>query len=146
MPITIETDNDLNLYALAKIISYARDNQYIFLAQSIGWIPSILGLSQGSVVHVNNLRAKLKARFQQIEELPSIRDVTCQAEMGEDLINNNQNDPAVSAMPQYIQEDNRPSVDLRCIHHDRVSRINKTHDDSNSEDITLHPERLSRVV
>jgi len=49
MPITFENDNDVICYALEKIISYARDNQYIFLAQSIWWISSVIGLQQGLV-------------------------------------------------------------------------------------------------
>jgi len=34
MPIAFGTDNDAIVYALERIISYGRKNQYIFLAQS----------------------------------------------------------------------------------------------------------------
>jgi len=44
MTITFKNDNDIILYTLEKILSYARVNQNIFLAQSIWWISSILGL------------------------------------------------------------------------------------------------------
>jgi len=55
MPITFENDNDVIVYAFKKIISYARENQYIFLAQSIWWIASIIGLQQGLIIHIDNL-------------------------------------------------------------------------------------------
>jgi len=61
MPITFETDNDTIVYALERIISYARKNQYIFLAQSIWWIASINGLQQGLVIHIDNLPERSEA-------------------------------------------------------------------------------------
>jgi len=54
--ITFENDNDVILYALEKIISCARDNQYIFLAQSVWWISGIIGLQQGLVDYIDKLR------------------------------------------------------------------------------------------
>jgi hypothetical protein len=53
MSITFENDNDVTVYALKKIISYARDNQYIFLAQSIWWISSSSGLQQELIIHID---------------------------------------------------------------------------------------------
>jgi len=61
MTITFENDNDVICYALEKIISYARDNQYIFLAQSIWWISSVIGLQQGLVNYIDNLRKRKEA-------------------------------------------------------------------------------------
>jgi hypothetical protein len=58
MTITFEHDNDVIIYALEKIISYARDNRYIFLAQSVWWISSIIGLQEGLVIHIDNLRKR----------------------------------------------------------------------------------------
>jgi len=56
MTISFENDNDIIVYALEKIISYARELQYIFLAQSVWWISSIIRLQQGLVVYINNLK------------------------------------------------------------------------------------------
>jgi len=56
MQITFENDNDVVIYALEKIQSYIRDNHYIFLAQSIWWISSIIGLQQGLLIHIDNIR------------------------------------------------------------------------------------------
>jgi hypothetical protein len=60
MSITFESDKDVIVYALEKIISYARENQYIFLAQSIWWISSILGLQEGLIIHIDNLKIRSK--------------------------------------------------------------------------------------
>ena len=49
MTITFENDNDVIVYALEKIIAYTRNNQYIFVAQSIWWIVSVIGLTEGLV-------------------------------------------------------------------------------------------------
>jgi len=56
MTINFENENDVIVYALEKIISYAQKNRYIFVAQSVWWIASVIGLSDGLVIHINNLR------------------------------------------------------------------------------------------
>jgi hypothetical protein len=56
MTITFENDNDIIVYPSERILSYASDNQYIFLVQSIWWISSIIGLQQGLILHIDNLR------------------------------------------------------------------------------------------
>jgi len=56
MPITFNINNDVIVYALENIISYARDNQYIFLAQSIWWISSIIRLQKALVDCIDNLK------------------------------------------------------------------------------------------
>jgi len=58
MTITFESDQDVIVYALEKVISYARDNQYSFLAQSVWWISSIIGLQQGLINHIDILKAR----------------------------------------------------------------------------------------
>jgi hypothetical protein len=62
MTITFESDKDVIIYALEKIISYARNNQYIFLAQSVWWISSIIGLQEGLFIHIDNLKARSEVR------------------------------------------------------------------------------------
>jgi hypothetical protein len=62
MTIIFESDNDVIIYALEKIISFARNNQYIFLAQSVWWISSIIGLQEGLVIHIDNLKARSEVR------------------------------------------------------------------------------------
>jgi len=57
MRTSFENNNDVIVYALAKIISFARENQYIFLAQSIWWISSIAGLQPGLITYIDNLES-----------------------------------------------------------------------------------------
>jgi len=61
MTITFENDNDIIVYAFGKIISYAGDNQYIFLAQSVWWISSILKLQEELVIHIHNLKKQYRS-------------------------------------------------------------------------------------
>jgi len=44
MTITFENDNDVIVYALEKIVSYAREHQYFFVANCTWGIASIYGL------------------------------------------------------------------------------------------------------
>jgi hypothetical protein len=62
MTITFANEDDVIVYALEKKISYARNNQYIFLAQSIWWISSIIGLQQGLIIHIGNLKIRSDIR------------------------------------------------------------------------------------
>jgi len=67
MTVTFETDNDIIVYPFEKIISFARNHQYIFLAQSVWWISSIIGLQEGLVVHIDHLNKE------HIIEKPDVR-------------------------------------------------------------------------
>jgi hypothetical protein len=58
MTLSFESDKDVIIYALEKIISYAREYQYIFLAQSVWWISSILHLQEGLIIHIDNLKSR----------------------------------------------------------------------------------------
>jgi len=58
MTISFENDSDIIIYALEKIIAFAKSNLYIFLAQSVWWISSVIGLQAGQVIHIDNLRTR----------------------------------------------------------------------------------------
>jgi len=58
MTITFESDNDIIVYALEKIIAYARRTQQIFVAQCVWWLASIIGLDKGLIVHIDNLQER----------------------------------------------------------------------------------------
>jgi len=60
MTLTFENDNDVIVYALEKIIDHARRNQYIFVAQSIWWIASLIGVTDSIVIHINNKRLQFE--------------------------------------------------------------------------------------
>jgi hypothetical protein len=58
MTITFNDDKDVIVYALEKVISYARQHQNIFLVQCVWSISAILGLQDGLVSHIDNLKAR----------------------------------------------------------------------------------------
>jgi len=55
MQITFENDNDVIIYALEKIISFAKRNQQIFVAQCVWWLASIIGLELGLISFIDDL-------------------------------------------------------------------------------------------
>jgi hypothetical protein len=61
MVITFENDNIVIIYVLENIISYARANRYISIDQCVWWLASSIGLQEGLVMDINNLRIQLKA-------------------------------------------------------------------------------------
>jgi hypothetical protein len=44
MTITFENDSDVIVYALEKIVSFARENQYIFMANCAWWTAGVIGV------------------------------------------------------------------------------------------------------
>jgi len=58
MTITFQNESDVIVYALEKLISYARRTQQIFVAQCVWWLASIIGLEQGLIIHIDNLKEK----------------------------------------------------------------------------------------
>jgi len=63
MTITFENDNEGIIYALEKVISYTRKTQQIFVAQCVWWLASIVGLEQGLIVHIDNLRKRSEVSY-----------------------------------------------------------------------------------
>jgi len=112
MTITFENDRDIMVYALGNIISYARVNQYIFLAQTIWWISSIIGLQQRLVDHIDKLRDRPEAG----QCIPQVTGTVGQSQA-------NQLIRRISATPRDNQEESRCGVDLQNIHPNRVFQI-----------------------
>jgi len=56
MSINFDNDNDVIVSTLEKIISNARTNQYIIMAQCVWWLSSIIGLQKALVIHIDILR------------------------------------------------------------------------------------------
>ena len=55
MTITFTNDSDIIVYALEKIISFARENQYFFVANCAWWFAGVIGLDEGLTIHIDNL-------------------------------------------------------------------------------------------
>jgi len=110
MTITCESDKDVIVSALEKIISYARNNQYIFLAQSVWWISSIIGLQQGLATYIDNLR---------------VRESITRAELSSPTKDHpkESSDRAVSRIPRDQQEDPHNKLDFQSVHPDRINQV-----------------------
>jgi hypothetical protein len=70
MTISFKTENNVIIFTLEKIIAFARDTQYICVAQSILWIALIIGLQQRLVEHISNVNIRLGSEFKATTELP----------------------------------------------------------------------------
>jgi len=133
MIITFGNDNDIIVYALEKIISCARENQYIFLAQSIGWISSIIGLQAELVTYINKLWINLpapKARnvIPNKETTASAHPCNQSPEISKREGNPEVNiwwEEIVSPTPRDIQEDPRPYNEVDRVHPDRIHQVRK---------------------
>jgi hypothetical protein len=74
MTITFQNDNDAIVFALEIIITFARNNQHIILAQSIWWISSIIRLQPELIRHLNHLRASSEFRSKSSIQQTSLAD------------------------------------------------------------------------
>ena len=62
MTVSFENDNDVIVYALEKVKSYARRTQQIIVAQSVWWLAGIIGLEEALVNHVDKLHGRTTVR------------------------------------------------------------------------------------
>jgi len=125
MIVTFENENDIIVYALEKIICYARDNHYIFVAQSIRWIASIIGLSEGLATHIDNLRIRFGA-----SQLISEED---QLFPEKDL-------------PNKLSKHRDLEIQESSIHPERVFQVNKDREDSEVEGSQAQLSRATTII
>jgi len=62
MTITFEDDNDVIVYALEKVIAYARRTQQIFVAHCVWWLASTIGLEQGLVNYIDSIQSRVRLK------------------------------------------------------------------------------------
>jgi hypothetical protein len=74
MTITFEHDRDVIVYALEKIISFAREQQYLFVANCAWWLAGIIGLESGLTIYIDNLEIR-KSAWQPREIPTTSRDI-----------------------------------------------------------------------
>jgi hypothetical protein len=55
MTITFESDSDVIVYAVEKIIAFARRNNLLFVANCAWWLVAVTGLENGLVTFIDNL-------------------------------------------------------------------------------------------
>jgi len=115
MTMTFENDDNVIVYALEKIIAYARRTQQIFVAQCVCWLASIIGLEQGLVNHIDIIQSRLHAENRP-EKIPRVGRT-------------------VSPTPRDIQGDPRLSSEESWIHPERKEQINNTNFDISDLDL-----------
>ena len=59
MTMTFQNDNDVIIYPLEKIISFAKENQQIYVAQYIWWLASVIGLESGLITYIDNFKGSV---------------------------------------------------------------------------------------
>jgi len=126
MTITFENENNIIVYALEKIICYARKHQYIFIAQSVWWIASIIGLADGLTTHINNLRIR--------------------SEINPALLKDNQ---LSSELEVAVVPPDNLDIDIKenHIHPERISRVTNIDSDiSEDENNKSEPDQATLVV
>jgi len=129
MTITFENDNNTIVYALEKIIAYARENRYIFVAKCVWWIASIIGLPEGLVIYIDNLckRSKVcKAPLQEIGQLSVNSEGSPKAKDEVNPFVVTRSSKQISATPRDTQEDSRIDLESGYIHSQRISQIDNT--------------------
>jgi len=106
MTVTFENDKDVIMYTLEKIIDYARKNRYIFEAQCMWWIASIIGLTEDLVTHVDNLQIRsemTQSSIEGFEQLSVPDEVSPTAEHKANPVAVNRFSKTVSTPPRNIQ-------------------------------------------
>jgi hypothetical protein len=113
MTITFENDNDVIVYALEKVIAYARRTQQIFVAQCVWWLASIIGLEQGLTIFIDNIQSRVEVAVNSgVREVPSERQEACVPEQSvrqdnPEGVPNITQERSVSATPRDLTEDQR---------------------------------------
>jgi len=140
MTLTFESDNDVIVYVLETIISYARKNRYIFVAQSIWWIASDTGLTEGLVSHIDNLRIRSEVpvgefnRLSASSELPFGKEVVLPkrfdkkppVDITRTELQKEYCDKVVSREPRDTQEETRNEFGSPSLHPDRISQVDNS--------------------
>jgi len=138
MTLTFENDNNVIVYALEKIISYARQHQFIFVAQSVWWLASIIGITQGLAIHINNLNSRSGIALRKVEYLETNTS---------NQIDTSYRRNRVSTTPQDVQRDCRSDSVPSNIHPDRISQTQlMIHDTSGSELDDSEPVQLLQII
>jgi hypothetical protein len=113
MTITFEHETDVIIYALEKVISHARRNQQVFVAQCVWWLASIIGLEQGLITFIDKIQSRVEVTVNSEElEVPSGRQEAgvpeqSASQVHPDRIPNITQERSVSATPRDLTEDQR---------------------------------------
>jgi hypothetical protein len=117
MTITFENDKDVIIYALEKIISFAREGQLLFVANCAWWIAGVTGLDSGLVTFIDNLEARKRTgQHRDISTTP--RDIDRSVSVDQDL--NELQEELIVASKGRNRKDN-----LRTIRTNPIQKLSK---------------------
>jgi len=83
MTLTFESKSDVIVYALEKIISFAGQNQYLFVANCAWWIARIIGLDSDLVINIDKLELRRQLGQREVSTTP--RDIARSVSIDLDL-------------------------------------------------------------
>jgi len=73
MTITLEDDANVIIFAFEKLISFARENQYLFVVCCILWIAGVIWLDSGLTIHIDILESRKQVAWWAVSPTP--RDI-----------------------------------------------------------------------
>jgi anion-transporting ArsA/GET3 family ATPase len=118
MTITFENESDVIVYALESIISFARENQYLFVSNCAWWIAGIIGLDTGLTIFIDNLESRKRiGQHREISTKP--RDIARSVSA----------DPDLNKLEESLIASDRvrnPRYNLRTIRTNRIQKLSKT--------------------
>jgi hypothetical protein len=83
MTVTFDSDSDIIVYALEKIISFARENQFLFVANCAWWIARIIGLDSGLTIFIVYLETRKQIGSNKLSTTP--KDIARSESSGQEL-------------------------------------------------------------
>jgi len=103
MTITFENDSDVIIYGLEKILSFAKENQYLFVANCVWWLAGITGLDSGLTRHIDNLHLQGQAHLKESASEPGtlVRSVSTTPR---DLTEDQRLDQVLERAEQVVQD------------------------------------------
>jgi hypothetical protein len=120
MTITFTNDSDVIVYTFKKVLSYARRNQQIIVAQRIWWLASIIGLDRGLIIPIDNLHLREEIDESDCRnESKLLNDTSTSCEL-------EQPDIVLNKCEEYLHESQRlrDIANLRTATKAKTSRIN----------------------
>jgi len=141
MTITFENDNDVIVYAFEKMINYASKNRYIFVAQSVWWLASVIGLESWLVTHIDNLRVQLLVPVTRLSGLSLSNQLLSE---GDNIIHPERK-TQISNTQGELQDDNDIQFEQRCdkVLNEAKSVLNISKKQRN--EVTIDPMRRTRT-
>jgi hypothetical protein len=107
MTITFENDNDVIVYALEKVILYAKRTQQIFVAQCVWWLAFIVGLETGLINHIDILRKREEVLSKELLPEEVHEDSDQLQQVHPDRVKQLLQEREVSSVPRDLTEDQR---------------------------------------